>query len=124
MDKWLSAIMADGFNMPLAKKVVKNKPADLVDGCWTGGATPTFTAQPQFFGGPGTSFSNTNYPGFPFPRYIAGAPLTIDIVKCRLRRIDLADYKVSLTSPETTRLRRTVRGGRSDWARRGIAQPD
>jgi len=123
MDKWLTAITEDISDTSLAKKVVKHKPIDLVDGCWTGGAT-TFTPEPQFFGGPGTSFCNNNYPGFPFPRYIAGAPLTIDTVKCRLQRIDLADYKVSLAPAEITRLRQIFRDGVCDWSRPGIEQQE
>ena len=66
----------------------RNKPADLVDGCWTGGAAPTFTVERQFLGGTGTSFCNTEYPGFTFPRFVAGSALANDIVKCRLRPID------------------------------------
>src|SRR5260370_21233959 len=98
MDAWLSAIIADSSAVPLATKVVKHKPAGLVDGCWTGDTAPfTFTPEHQFFGGPGTSFCNRAYPGFPFPRYVAGASLTIDIVKCRLRQIDLAGYKATFT---------------------------
>ena len=64
MDAWLANIAADDSDAPRALKVVRNKPADLVDGCWTGGAAPTFTAERQFLGGTGTSFCNTEYPGF------------------------------------------------------------
>ena len=93
MAAWLDAITADTSNRPLAEKVVANKPANVVDGCWTGTtAAPNFIAEEQFLGGPGTSPCNTLYPGFGFPRLSAGAPLTNDVVKCRLKRVDLGDY--------------------------------
>ena len=35
MDRWLDAIAADTSATPLPEKVVRAKPADLVDACWT-----------------------------------------------------------------------------------------
>ena len=35
MGQWLTAIKADTSRRPLAEKVVANKPADVVDACWT-----------------------------------------------------------------------------------------
>ena len=37
-----------------------NKPADVVDGCWLGAATPTFQAELQFLGGVGTFTCNSS----------------------------------------------------------------
>jgi hypothetical protein len=124
MDAWVGAIVADTSDDKPAVKVVKNKPADLTDGCWTGGATPDFTAEPQFLGGVGTSFCNTAYPGFPFPRMVAGGPLTNDIVKCRLRPIDPDDYAVAFTPDEMDRLHDIFPDGVCDWSRPGVEQRD
>ena len=107
-----------------ASKVARAKPSTLVDGCWMGGATPTFTAEPQIFGGVGTSVCNTDHPAFPFPRFVAGAPLTIDVIKCQLREIKVADYTVSFTPAEVTRLRSIFPKGVCDWSKPGVGQTD
>ncbi len=125
MDTWLANIAADTSDDPLAVKVVRNKPAGLVDGCWTGDVTPfTFVPEPQFVGGPGTSFCNDLYPAYAFPRYMAGMPLANDIVKCRLQRIDLADYAVTFTPEEVARLHQIFPHGVCDYSRAGVEQRD
>lgn len=122
IDAWVGRVVADTSHDPLAVKVVRNKPASLVDGCWTGGASPMFTAEPHFLGGPGTSFCNSIYPGFSSPRMVAGGPLTNDIIKCRLKKIDLADYAVTFGPEETERLDQIFPQGVCDWSRPGIDQ--
>jgi hypothetical protein len=124
IDAWLAKIAGDTSADPPGTKVVRNKPAGLTDGCWTGGATPTFRAEPQFLGGPGTSSCNDVYPGFSSPRLVAGGPLTNDIIKCRLRQIELDDYHVSFTKDEIARLRRIFPQGVCDWSRPGVGQRD
>jgi hypothetical protein len=125
MAAWMDAISADTSGRTLAEKVVANKPANVVDGCWTGTtAAPNFIAEEQFLGGPGTSPCNTAYPGFGFPRLAAGGPLTNDVAKCRLKRIDVDDYQVSFTSEERARLKRIFPSGVCDYSRPGVDQRD
>ena len=126
MDKWLANIAGDISRNPRSVKVVRNKPSDLTDGCWTGTTTPSFTFHPerQFFGGPGTSFCNDLYPAYAFPRYMAGMPLSNDIVKCYLRQINLVDYAVPFTQSEVKRLRQIFPDGVCDYSRPGIDQHD
>jgi hypothetical protein len=122
IDAWVGNVVADTSNDPPAEKVVRNKPASLSDGCWTPGFPTTFVPEPQFLGGPGTSFCNDLYPGFLFPRHVAGGPLANDIVKCRLKRIDVADYPVTFTAAELARLRQIFPHGVCDWSRPGVEQ--
>jgi hypothetical protein len=125
MDAWLAAIAADSAADPRAVKVVRNRPAGLVDGCWTGSTAPfTFIAEAQFLGGPGTSACNDLYPGFGFPRFSAGMPLSNDIVKCKLRSVDRDDYAVTFTSAEVERLHQIFPDGVCDYTRPGIDQRD
>jgi hypothetical protein len=124
MDAWLTALKADTSSDTAPVKVARAKPSSLVDGCWMGGATPTFTAEPQIFGGTGTSVCNTDHPAFPFPRYVAGAPLVIDVIKCQLRAINLENYAVSFTPAEVTRLRSIFPTGVCDWSKPGVGQTD
>jgi hypothetical protein len=53
---------------------------------------------------------------------VAGAPLTNDIIKCRLKRIDVHDYQVTWTSAERSRLTQIFPQGVCDWTIPGVDQ--
>jgi hypothetical protein len=53
---------------------------------------------------------------------VAGGPLTNDIIKCQLKRIDPADYAVTFTSEEIARLHQIFPRGVCDWSRPGVEQ--
>lgn len=116
MDQWLTALAKDNSTDKLATKVVKNKPATLVDGCFgasTPGAADDFIAEPQVFGGFNTVFVNGNgsasptgtvgtgaapsrcnamYPASSFPRFDAGEPLQARTMQCQFRAVTAGDY--------------------------------
>ncbi|QHI98015.1 hypothetical protein GT347_08405 [Xylophilus rhododendri] len=116
MDQWLTALAADRSADTLARKVVKNKPAAMVDGCYgatTPGAADDFIAEPQTFGGFNTVFINGNgngspagtvgtgatpsrcnamFPASSFPRFEAGEPLQSRSMQCQFRPVTAADY--------------------------------
>ena len=121
MDGWLSNVAADKSSVPLAKKIVDRKPASLKDGCWNGS---TFITEPQFLGGAGTSACNNLYPGWTFPRFVAGSPLAHDVVQCNRRPVKPSDYVLALSAEEMARLIRIFPDGVCDYSRRGINQPD
>jgi len=122
MDRWLAAISADPGSATRAEKVVRNKPADLQDGCWTRDEQPSFIAEPQTFGGRGSSACNDLYPAFPSPRMVAGGPLASDVIKCQLRPVDERDYQVSFDPDEYARLTRIFPNGVCDWTLPGVGQ--
>ncbi|WP_421683264.1 DUF6351 family protein [Stutzerimonas urumqiensis] len=122
MDQWLANIASDPSASPRAVKVVRNKPADLQDGCWTREATPQFIPETQRFGGPGTSTCNDLYPAFPSPRMVAGGPLASDVIKCQLKAIDPRDYRVDFTDAEFARLNRIFPSGVCNWQVPGVEQ--
>jgi hypothetical protein len=56
------------------------------------------------------------YRAYPTPRQVAGAPLTNDIVSCRLVPLDRADYAVTFTDAEWAQLQETFPDGACDWS--------
>ena len=119
MDRWLVALQADATDDPKTIKVVRAKPVDLVDACWSPDHTVKVT-EPHTDTGPG--MCNTWYPVSQTPRLVAGAPLGDDIVKCTLKPIDLSDYTVVLTPAEQARLHTIFPEGVCDWSQPGIQQ--
>jgi hypothetical protein len=119
--KWLDAVAADTNEGSRAEKVVRNKPKELVDACWTPDARPIKLAEPQTIDGDG--LCNRLYPSYSSPRMVAGAPVAADVVKCQLKTVDLADYKLqSFSSDQETRLRRIFPDGVCDYSQPGIGQ--
>jgi hypothetical protein len=122
MDQWLANIEADTSDDSRAIKVVRNKPLDLEDGCWSQTFNPQFFPETQTFGGPGSSFCNDTYPAFPFPRMVAGGPLANDIIKCRLKDLDPSDYAVPFSPVQWDWLQSIFPDGVCDWSKPGIEQ--
>ena len=120
MGQWLAAVVADPSNRSRAEKVVRNKPADVVDACWT--TTGEKIVEPQTLNGPGRC--NQLFPAGVPPEYVAGAPIALDIIKCHLKPIDSSDYKVPFTAAQRARLQTIFRRGVCDWSRRGVRQVD
>ena len=108
----------------MRKKSCANKPADLVDACWTQDGRKI--AEPAVFGK--ASECNSLFPPHSAPRLEAGAPLADDIWKCQLKPIDWKDYKVTFTDAEKARLKQIFADGVCDWTkprhwrRRGIKE--
>lgn len=123
MVRWVEAIKADHSNATERVKVRRNKPADVVDGCWDTSTTPPrFIAEPTTFSNQPDSQCNTRYPSYAFPRYVAGGPLAADVLKCQLKPIDLKDYSVSFAPAELERLRGIFPDGVCDWSKPGVGQ--
>ena len=114
MDRWLTAIEADDGTGRLSDKVVRAKPADLVDNCWdTQEAGRINMTEPLAFDGAGPC--SEIYPAYPTPRQVAGAPLANYIVSCHLKSLDRADYGVEFTDEEWGALESIFPDGVCDW---------
>jgi hypothetical protein len=118
MDGWLDRIAKDHSNDPAAIKIVRNKPADLMDACWT--ATGEKITEPATYDGSGRC--NELYRAYGDPRTAAGGPLANDILKCRLKPVDPKDYKQPLDAAQLARLRAIFPQGVCDYGRPGIGQ--
>ncbi|MFF4828496.1 DUF6351 family protein [Streptomyces sp. NPDC001312] len=62
------------------------------------------------------------YPAYPTPRLVAGAPLTDDVVACRRKPVNAADYAVDFSTAELRRLREIFPTGVCDWSKAGYGQ--
>jgi hypothetical protein len=118
--KWLDAIDADKGAGSRSARVVRNKPKDLVDACWTPDARPVKLIEPATYDGSG--LCNQIYKSFPSPRMVAGGNMANDIIKCQLRPVDMGDYAVAFTPEQQARLKRVFADGVCDWSKPGIGQ--
>jgi hypothetical protein len=117
--QWVEAVSADTSDRPAREKVIRNKPAAAVDGCWS--SRTQFIAEPQTFSSdPRSSRCNQLFPSFGFPRLVAGGPLAANNLQCRLKPIDPNDYAVSFSPAELARLRAIFPAGVCDWSKRGV----
>jgi hypothetical protein len=117
MNRWLDAIAADPAPASL-DKVARNKPADAVDTCFD--ARGQRIVEPASF--TGNTRCNALYPNHSQPRLEAGMPLTNDIKKCHLKRIDAGDYIPVFTAEEQSRLQSIFPDGVCDYSKRGVGQ--
>lgn len=117
MDEWLTNLLANPSGFSTMERIVKAKPADLVDQCHS--PTAGRIEEPQMFTG---GECNRLYPTFLAPRMVAGGPVTNDVLKCQLKAVDFSDYKVAFTAREKRRLTGVFSGGVCDWSKTGIAQ--
>ena len=119
MDRWLESLIADTSNDPLADKVARARPTGLADTCWSRDDVPRKITEAQVRG---SGQCESLYPSSPSPREVAGAPLASDIVKCRLKPVDLDDYAVRFSSKEMERLLDVFARGVCDWSKPGTGQ--
>ncbi len=112
MDQWLANIAADHSDRSAREKVVRNKPPDLVDSCYTASldriTDPAECAQ--------------LFPYYSEPRIVAGERWTAEQVKCALKPIDPRDYALALTSAQLAQLEAIFSDGVCDYTRPGIEQ--
>jgi hypothetical protein len=117
---WVTAYKADAAAGTQREKVIRDRPATLVDGCWN---TPTsFIAETQTLSSAADTQCNTLFPSWTFPRQVAGGPVAADIMQCALKPVALADYKVAFTPAELTRLKAVFTTGTCDWSKPGTGQ--
>lgn len=113
MDKWLAAIEADARDLPLAQKVIKDKPPEAHDKC-TDGNGDEITDQ---------SVCQALYPFFQEPRMVAGEPFTGDVLKCQLKPLSASDYFPAVfTNAQWAQLQQIFPDGVCDYSKPGVEQ--
>jgi Tannase-like family of unknown function (DUF6351) len=103
--------------------VIADKPAAAVDGCLTATVPPVFLAETQTrasSGAPGSC--NALWPSWSLPRLEAGGPDSNDTLKCQLKPVSAADYQVTFTTDELTRLNTIFPTGVCDFTKPGASR--
>lgn len=109
LDEWLKAVDADNSDDPLAAKLVRHKPAEARDGCFTGGQHVEDDA-----------VCDAAHSDNVMPRIVAGEPLTADVLKCQLKPPDPADcrkFNIEFSDEEWARLQAAFPEGVCDFTR-------
>jgi hypothetical protein len=110
LDAWLAKVDSDRSDVPLAQKIIRDRPAEAADGCFVNGKRAQASACADY------KLDND-------PLIVAGEPsATRDILKCRLKPLRRQDYKVTFTDEEWSRLRATFPTGVCDWSKPGVDQ--
>jgi hypothetical protein len=119
MDQWLTKLKADTRDRPLARKVRQSKPATAFDFCLLSNdvtqstkVTDKAACDADLFLKPSSS-----------PRQVAGGSLSENILKCRLKPLNSADYApIVFTPTQWARLQAAFPEGVCDWDKRGVGQ--
>jgi hypothetical protein len=112
VDQWVGNVADDTDGGSAAARVARNKPAGLVDACFTV-TGERITDQ---------AVCAKMYPVHGNPRLAAGEPLAQDVLKCSLKRVDARDYARPLTADQLVRLEAIFPEGVCDYSRRGVNQ--
>src|SRR5262249_46027203 len=119
MDQWLTALLADTSSDPVHDKLLRAKPADLVDACFTNNGTVKISELQVF---QGNTTCNQLYPSHSSPRMVAGESVTNDVLKCQLKPITPSDYAVTFLPAEMAQLQAIFPQGVCDFSKPGVGQ--
>ena len=112
LDRWIIAIQGDHTRAPLVTKVIRDRPADVVDQCSNGDGTTLHNGL----------CGTTIVPVYGTPRTVAGEPVSTDQNKCQLKPLRRSDYNVTFTSAQWASLERTFPTGVCDYHKPGVDQ--
>ncbi|HET6816044.1 MAG TPA: DUF6351 family protein [Mycobacteriales bacterium] len=111
MDKWLGRVDADHRKVPLAQKIIQDKPSDLADRCTNGSGVdiPSWVC-------------DETVAAYGTPRFGADEPITDDVLKCQLKPLRRDDYPVTFTDAQWKRLRQAFPTGVCNYGKPGVDQ--
>ena len=119
MDQWLANMAADAAPGNQREKVVRNKPSSLQEGCLTRDANPRKIVE-KFERNSGQCAALYPAPGS--PRFVAGAQMAADVIKCQLKPVAMADYASTFTAVQRAQLAQIFPTGVCDWSKAGVEQ--
>jgi hypothetical protein len=110
-DGWLARVNADHRDVPLATKIIQDKPGTVAARCTDGDGT----ALPS-------EVCDETVAAYGTPRMGADAPQADDVLECQLKPLRVDDYPVSFTAAQLARLRAAFPGGVCDYSKKGVDQ--
>lgn len=119
VDRWLTAMRRDTAGGSPAARLLRNRPADAVDNCSVRG-TPDLLRGVGIYERSGPCRDRFAISGD--PRTAAGAPRRDDIIKCRLKPVDLRDYDVTFSEGEKQVLNGVFASGVCDYSQLGVGE--
>ena len=106
-DRWLAAVERDKRKVPLARKIIEDKPEDVADRCTNGAGVDVSSAT-----------CDTVVTPYSDPREVAGAPKVGDIEKCALQPLTRELYPgVTFSDEQFTTLQQAFPTGVCDYAK-------
>jgi hypothetical protein len=111
IDRWLARVHADRRRIPLARKIIEDRPKSVTARCTDGNGNP----QPP-------EVCDATVVSYGTPRQGAGGPLREDVMKCRLKPMRRSDYPVTFTDQQWSRLQQAFPGGVCDYSKPGLGQ--
>jgi hypothetical protein len=111
IDRWLARVDADRRRVPLARKIIQDKPDSLAARCTDG----TGTELPE-------ESCDLTVAAYGTPRQGADGPETEDVMKCKLKPLRRDDYAASFTDEQWSRLEQAFPGGVCDYSKPGVEQ--
>ena len=111
VDRWLARVDADRRKVPLARKIIEDRPADVAPRCTDGQRREL-----------GASVCDATVESYGTPRQAADGPLTEDVMKCQLKPMRREDYPVAFTDEQWRRLQEAFPGGVCDYGKPGVSQ--
>jgi Tannase-like family of unknown function (DUF6351) len=115
MDDWLSRIESDHSDSSLSAKVIRDKPDAAVDACFTGSYfAPTEVTD--------AATCASTFPHYADARLAAGEALADNVLQCRLKPLNPADYAVVFTAAQWATLQQTFPAGVCDYSQPGVDQ--
>ena len=111
IDRWLARVDADDRQIPLARKIIQDRPASVGPRCTDGNGREL---EPEV--------CDRTVESYGTPRQGAGGPLSEDVMKCRLKPMRREEYPVTFTDAQWQRLQQAFPGGVCDYSKRGVSQ--
>ncbi len=111
LDTWLDRVDRDHRAIPLARKILQDRPSSVGDRC-TDGAGVSLPSEA----------CDQTVAAYASPRIAAGGPLTDDVLACQLKPLRRDDYDVPFTDAQWAELKKAFPTGVCDYAKPGIGQ--
>ena len=113
MDRWLAVVERDHRSLPLAQKLIADKPSDIHDQCSDGVGQVLPSMEP----------CRAVVVSYTTPRVVAGESIATDQNKCQLRPLRRSEYApIQFNDAEWAAIEKAFPTGVCDWSKPGVDQ--